>query len=74
MVGYGPQAGPGLAFQPDWLIKAGYLIAGALQRRAQQCGVGGAAKKADIGVGSSLAKGVEDSLLDFMQWNGCGAC
>ena len=49
------------------LIKADCLIAGALQWRAQQCGVGGAAKEADIGLRPSLAKDVEDSLLDFMQ-------
>ena len=67
MVGYGQPAGAGLACQPDRLIKADYLIAGALLWRAQQCGVGGAAKEADVGIEPSLAKDVEDNLLDFMQ-------
>ena len=66
MVGYGQQAGAGLACQPEWLINADYLIAGALQWRAEQCGVGGAAKEADIGIRPSLAKDVRVSLLDFI--------
>ena len=66
MVWYGQQAGAGLAYQPDRLIRADYLIAGAFQWRAQQCGVGGAAKEADIGVVPSPAKDIQDSLLDFI--------